>query len=68
VWQRIQTHLHDTPPTDVMVGTAFEADELSHNAGKKGTPARDPLDPLRRRANQRKGHGTHANDCPLLSV
>jgi transposase-like protein len=33
--QRIQTHLNETAPTAVMVGTAFEADELYHNAGKK---------------------------------
>ena len=26
--QRIQTNLNDTAPTDVMTGTAFEADEL----------------------------------------
>jgi transposase-like protein len=33
--QRIQTNLNDTAPTDVMTGTAFEADELSQNAGEK---------------------------------
>ena len=37
--------------------------------GKKGTPHRDPTDPPRRRANQRKGHGTYANDRPpIISV
>jgi transposase-like protein len=39
--QRIQANLNDTAPTAVMVGTAFEADELYHNAGgKKHTPSR----------------------------
>jgi hypothetical protein len=33
--QRIQTNLNDTAPTDVMPGTAFEADELYQNAGEK---------------------------------
>src|ERR671914_719277 len=39
--QRIQANLNDTMPTDVMTGTAFEADELYQNAGeKKHTPSR----------------------------
>jgi transposase-like protein len=33
--QRIQTRLNATAPTEVMVGTAFEADELYQNAGEK---------------------------------
>jgi hypothetical protein len=33
--QRIQTNLNDTAPTDVMTGTAFEADELYQHAGEK---------------------------------
>jgi transposase-like protein len=33
--QRIQAHLHERAPTDVMMGTAFEADELYQNAGGK---------------------------------
>jgi transposase-like protein len=33
--QRIQAHLNESAPTDVMRGTAFEADELYHNAGEK---------------------------------
>ncbi len=37
--------------------------------GNKSTPHRDPIDPPRRRANQRKGHGTSANDRPpLISI
>jgi transposase len=32
--------------------------------GKKGEKHRDPLDPPRRRANKRRGHGTYANDRP----
>jgi transposase-like protein len=33
--QRIQIRLNATAPTEVMLGTAFEADELYHNAGEK---------------------------------
>jgi transposase len=37
--------------------------------GKKSTPHRNPNDPPRRRANQRKGHGTYANDRPpIISI
>jgi transposase-like protein len=32
---RIQANLNDNAPTGVMTGTAFEADELYQNAGKK---------------------------------
>jgi hypothetical protein len=32
---RIQTQLHATAPTGMMVGTAFEADELYQHAGEK---------------------------------
>jgi transposase-like protein len=39
--QRIQANLNETAPTDLMTGTAFEADELYQNAGeKKHTPFR----------------------------
>jgi hypothetical protein len=34
--------------------------------GKKSTPHREPTDPPRRRANQRRGHGTSANDRPPI--
>lgn len=34
--------------------------------GKKGTPHIDPLDPPRRRANKRRGHGTYENDRPPI--
>jgi transposase-like protein len=64
--RRIQANLNGTAPTAVMVGTAFAADELDHNAGENSTPHRDPSDPPRRRANQRKGHGTYANDHPPI--
>jgi transposase-like protein len=37
--QRIQANINETAPTAVMVGTAFEADELYHNAGEKQHPA-----------------------------
>jgi len=32
--------------------------------GKKGEKHSDPLDPPRRRANKRRGHGTYENDRP----
>jgi transposase-like protein len=32
--QRIQSNLNDTAPTDVLTGTAFEADEWYQNAGE----------------------------------
>jgi transposase-like protein len=39
--QRIQVHIDETAPTVLMVGTAFEADELYQNAGeKKHAPSR----------------------------
>ncbi|MFM8330154.1 MAG: IS1595 family transposase [Candidatus Methylumidiphilus sp.] len=41
-----------------------EADEAFQNAGEKGGPHRDPGGAPRRRANQRKGRGTMANDRP----
>ena len=36
--QRLPATLNETTPTAVMVGTAFEADELYHNAGEKRHP------------------------------
>jgi transposase len=37
--------------------------------GKHSTPQPDPADPPRRRAHQRKGQGTYANDRPpMISV
>jgi hypothetical protein len=48
--QRIQTQLNATVPTDMMVGPAFEADELSHNAGEtQHAPSRSqrPATPTR---------------------
>ena len=38
LWQRVQANLNATAPTDVMGGTAFEADELYQNAGEKQHP------------------------------
>jgi hypothetical protein len=32
--RRLQAPLHATAPTDIMMGTAFEADELYHHAGE----------------------------------
>jgi transposase len=64
--QRTQAHLNTTAPTEVMRGTAFEADELYYNAGEKSPRHPTPSDPPRRRANKRKGHGTHAHDRPPI--
>jgi transposase-like protein len=64
--QRLHANLNETAPTDAMPGTAFEADELDHHAGKTSTPHPDPEDPPRRRANRRRGHGTYANDRPPI--
>jgi hypothetical protein len=33
--QRVQTHLNNTAPVNMMTGTTFEADELYQNAGEK---------------------------------
>jgi len=64
--QRLQTTLHATAPTAMMMGTACEADECYQNVGKNSTPHRDPHEPPSRRAHQRKGHGTYANDRPPI--
>ncbi len=40
--QRIQATLNLTAPTEVMIGTAFEADELYQNAGEKKYPPSRP--------------------------
>ena len=40
--QRVQANLNATAPTDVMLGAAFEADELYQNAGEKKHPASRP--------------------------
>jgi transposase-like protein len=64
--QRLQAYLNATAPTDLMTGTAFEADELYQNVGEKGTPHLDPADPPRWHTNKRKGHGTFANARPSI--
>ncbi len=46
---------------------AVEADEMDQNAGEKGIPHTDPEDPPRRRANNRPGHGSMANDRPPVA-
>jgi transposase-like protein len=52
-----------------MTGTAFEATNCTRTQGKESTAHRDPRDPPRRRANQRKGHGTYAHDRPpIISI
>jgi transposase len=44
-----------------------EADEMYQNAGEKGLEHPDPDDPPRSRANNRRGHGTFANDRPPVA-
>jgi transposase len=44
-----------------------EADEMFQNAGEKGDRHARPGDPPRRRAHQRRGHGTHDNDRPPVA-
>ena len=44
-----------------------EADQMSQNAGERGIPHEDPEDPPRRRANNRRGHGTFATDRPPIA-
>lgn len=51
---------HRLPLDDPVV----EGDEMYQNAGEKGVPHLDPLDPPRRRANQVPGHGSWDNDRP----
>lgn len=41
-----------------------EADEMYQNAGEKGLEHLNPLDPPRRRANKRRGHGNWENNRP----
>jgi transposase-like protein len=41
--QRVQANLNATAPTEAMVGTAFEADELYQNAGEKKYAPSRPL-------------------------
>jgi transposase-like protein len=43
--QRIQANRNETAPTAMMVGTAFDADELYHNAGEKRHRAPRPRRP-----------------------
>jgi hypothetical protein len=61
-----QDTVHETASTDLMAGTACEADERNQHAGEKSTPHPHPADPPRRRANRRKGHGTSANERPAI--
>lgn len=44
-----------------------EGDEMYQNAGEKGIEHPDPDDPPRSRANNRRGHGTFANDRPPVA-
>jgi transposase-like protein len=50
----------------MMMGTAFESDELYQNAGGKRPPHHDPHDPPRPRAHQCNGQGTDVTDRPPI--
>jgi transposase len=57
------------PPAAPLPDQVSEADELYQNAGEKGRPDREPLDPPRRRANKARGHGTWQSDrVPIFGV
>jgi transposase-like protein len=53
------------PPSGLTDPTQ-ESDEVYVNAGEKGWKQGDPSRPPRHRANQRRGHGTWANDRPPI--
>lgn len=63
---RLQHLAHQLVPRDVLPDVHTEADEMFQNAGEKGIPHPDPEDPPRRRANNRRGLGTFANDRPPI--
>jgi transposase len=54
-------------PPSPLSDEVVEADEMYQNAGEKGQKHDDPLDPPRRRANARPGHGTWDNDRPPIA-
>ena len=64
---RLQGHALIWRDRNPLGDAVVEADEMDQNAGKKGVPHPDPLDPPRRRANTRRGHGTFANDRPPVT-
>lgn len=64
--RRIQQLALEHKPTDPLPDDETESDEMFQNAGEKGTPHNDPLDPPRRRANKRRGKGTMENDRPPI--
>jgi transposase len=53
-------------PPSPLADPTQESDEVYVNAGEKGWKQADPARPPRRRANQRKGHGTWTNDRPPI--
>lgn len=62
--RRIQRWALEHKCTNPLPDDETESDEMFQNAGEKGTPHNDPLDPPRRRANKRRGKGTMENDRP----
>jgi transposase-like protein len=64
---RLQEQAARSAPAGPLDDPVVEADEMYQNAGEKGVPHTDPDDPPRRRANQRPGHGSFANDRPPVA-
>jgi transposase-like protein len=63
---RLQAWALERAPTTPVSDLETEGDEMFQNAGEKGRLHADPLDPPRRRANNRRGRGTLANDRPPI--
>ena len=63
----VQRLIAEQLPQTKLTDRVVEADELYQNAGEKGDKHDDPDDPPRRRANQRRGHGTWDNDRPPVA-
>jgi transposase-like protein len=63
---RLQGLALDRKPSTPLSDPETEGDEMFQNAGEKGTLHANPLDPPRRRANNRRGRGTLANDRPPI--
>ena len=64
--KRLQANAYTMLSQQALPDRETETDEMFQNAGKKSDAHRDPLDPPRRRANKRRGHGTYDNDRPPI--
>jgi transposase-like protein len=64
--RKIQANAQAIVPQTPITDDQTETDEMFQNAGEKSDEHLNPLDPPRRRANKRRGHGTYANDRPPI--